>query len=30
LPAAMTDVINGGKKTSIVLEQYGVAVLSQP
>jgi beta-galactosidase len=30
LPAAMMDVLNGGRKTSVVLEVYGVAVLSQP
>ncbi len=27
LPAAMTDVLNGGTKTQVVLPQYGVAVL---
>jgi beta-galactosidase len=30
LPSAMTDVLNGGQKTSVALERYGVAVLSQP
>jgi len=30
LPAAMTDVLNGGQKSSISLERFGVAVLSQP
>jgi beta-galactosidase len=30
LPNAMTDVLNGGQKTSVALDRYGVAVLSQP
>jgi beta-galactosidase len=30
LPAAMTDVLAGGQKSSVALERYGVAVLSQP
>ncbi|MGZ4789605.1 MAG: beta-galactosidase, partial [Terriglobales bacterium] len=30
LPSAMTDVLNGGQKTAVSLERYGVAVLSQP
>jgi enolase len=30
LPAPMMDVLNGGQKSSVVLEIYGVAVLSQP
>jgi len=30
LPTAMSDVLNGGSKTRVSLEQYGVAVLSQP
>ncbi len=29
LPAAMTDVLAGGEKSSVTLEQYGVAVLSR-
>jgi len=29
LPAAMTDVLNGGQKSAVSLDVYGVAVLSQ-
>jgi len=30
LPAPLTDVLNGGQKSSVSLERYGVAVLSEP
>jgi beta-galactosidase len=30
LPAPMTDVLAGGRKGTVALDQYGVAVLSQP
>jgi len=30
LPVEMTDVLNGGQKSQVSLERYGVAVLAQP